>query len=195
MKLQTEKKYYTPEEYLQLEETVEYKNEYLNGEIIPMVGGTTNHNQIAGNFYKKFPLAINNQDYYIYMEGVRLWLSEYNVYTYPDVMVVKGKPIYHEEGTSNVTNPQIIVEVLSKSTQGYDRGDKFQLYRSISTFQEYLLIDQYSYSVEKYYKQSQQEWSLNFYTGESAILKLSSVDWEISLQDLYQRVNFELVED
>ena len=195
MQLETEKRYYTPEEYLQLEEIAECKNEYRHGEIIPMVGGTTNHNQIAGNFYKRFPLTINNQDYYVYMEGVRLWLSEYNVYTYPDVMVVKGQPIYYGEGTSNVSNPQIIVEVLSRSTQGYDRGDKFQLYRSIPTFQEYLLIDQYTYSVEKYYQQSQEQWSLNFYTGKSAILKLSSVDWEISLEDLYQRVNFELGEE
>ena len=194
MQLGTKKRAYTPEEYLQLEETAEYKNEYRNGEIIPMVGGTTNHNQIAGNFYKRFPLTINNQDYYPYMEGVRLWLSEYNVYTYPDVMVVKGQPIYYGEGTSNVTNPQIIVEVLSRSTQGYDRGDKFQLYRSLATFQEYVLIDQYHYAVEKYYKQSQEQWSLNFYTGKNAILAFSSVDWTISLEDLYQRVNFELEE-
>jgi Uma2 family endonuclease len=195
MQLQTGKNYYTPEEYLELEENVEGKNEYRDGEIIQMVGGTTNHNQIAGNFYKRFPLTINNQDYYVYMEGVRLWLSKYNFYTYPDVMVIKDKPIYQGKGTSNVTNPQIIVEVLSKSTQGYDRGDKFQFYRSLPTFQEYILIDQSSYSVEKYYKQCQHQWSLNFYTGKGDILKLSSVNWEITLQDLYQRVNFELVEE
>ncbi|GBF82148.1 Uma2 family endonuclease [Aphanothece sacrum] len=195
MLVQTETKYYTVEEYLELEETAEYKNEYLNGEIIPMVGGTTNHNKIAGNFYKRFPLTINNQDYDIYMEGVRLWLSEHNFYTYPDVMVIKGEPIYHGKGTSNITNPLIIIEVLSKSTQGYDRGDKFQYYRSLPTFQEYILIDQYSYAVDQYIKQSEDKWSLNFYTGENGILKLSSVDWEISLKDLYQRVNFELVEE
>ncbi|ACK68213.1 protein of unknown function DUF820 [Rippkaea orientalis PCC 8801] len=195
MQLQTKPQYYTPEEYLELEETAEYKNEYRNREIIPMVGGTTNHNQIAGNFYRRFPLTINNQDYYSYMESVRLWLAEYNLYTYPDVMVIKGEPIYHGEGTSNVTNPQIIIEVLSKSTQGYDHTDKFQFYRSLPTFVEYILIDQYHYSVEQYIKQSDNQWLVNFYSGETAILKLSSVEWEITLQDLYQRVNFESEEE
>ena len=193
MQLQTEKRYYTHEEYLELEETAEYKHEYFDGEIIPMAGGTTNHNQIAGNFYKKFPLTINNQDYYTYMEGVRLWLPEYNFYTYPDVMVVKGEPSYYGKGKSTVTNPQVIVEVLSQSTQGYDRGDKFKFYRSLATFQEYLLIDQYNYAVEQYWKQSENQWSINFYKGENAILKLVSVDWQISLQEVYQRIEFELV--
>ncbi len=195
MQLQTEKRYYTPEEYLELEETAEYKNEYLDGEIIPMVGGTTNHNKICLNFCRNFPLNINSQAYDIYMEGVRLWLPEYNFYTYPDVMVIKDEPIYHGKGKSNVTNPQIIIEVLSKSTQGYDRADKFKYYRSIPTFQEYILINQYSYTVEQYLKQSEEKWSISFYEGENAILHLVSVDWQISLQDLYQRVDFESVEE
>jgi len=195
MQVKTEKRYYTPEEYLELEETAEYKNEYLDGEIIPMVGGTTNHNQITGNFYKRFPLAVNDQDYYTYMEGVRLWLSEHRCYTYPDVMVIKGQPIYQGKGKSTVTNPQIIVEVLSPSTQGYDRGDKFKYYRSLPTFQEYILINQNSYAVEQYLKQSEDKWTLSFCEGENAILQLASIDWQISLQDLYQRVDFEAVEE
>jgi Uma2 family endonuclease len=192
MQLKTEKRYYTPEEYLQLEETAEYKNEYHNREIIPMVGGTTNHNQIAGNIYKLFPLTINNQDYYTYIEGVRLWLPEHNLYTYPDVMVIKGQPRYHGKGKSNVTNPQIIMEVLSSSTEGYDHGDKFQYYRSLPTFQEYILIDQYRYYVDQYIKQSENQWSVNFYTEENALLKFASVNWQISLQEIYQRIDFEV---
>ncbi|MDB9430976.1 Uma2 family endonuclease [Microcystis aeruginosa CS-555/01A07] len=190
----TETKYYTPEEYLALEETSEDKNEYRQGEIIPMVGATTNHNQIAGNFYRRFPLTINNQDYYTYMETVRLWLSDYSIYTYPDVMVIKGQPLYQSNSQSNVINPLIIVEVLSNSTQSYDRGDKFKFYRSLPTFQEYILIEQSSYSVERYYKQKDDQWLIDFVTGENAVLQLVSVDWQISLQDLYQRVNFDLAE-
>ncbi len=190
----TETKYYTPEEYLALEETSEDKNEYRQGEIIPMVGATTNHNQIAGNFYRRFPLTINNQDYYTYMETVRLWLSDYSIYTYPDVMVIKGQPLYQGNSKSNVINPLIIVEVLSNSTQAYDRGDKFKFYRSLPTFQEYILIEQSSYSVERYYKQKDDQWLIDFVTGENAVLQLLSVDWQISFQDLYQRVNFDLVE-
>ena len=190
----TETKYYTPEEYLALEETSEDKNEYRQGEIIPMVGATTNHNQIAGNFYRRFPLTINNQDYYTYMETVRLWLSDYSIYTYPDVMVIQGQPLYQGNSQSNVINPLIIVEVLSNSTQAYDRGDKFKFYRSLPTFQEYILIEQSSYSVERYYKQKDDQWLIDFVTGENAVLQLVSVDWQISLQDLYQRVNFDLAE-
>ncbi|CCI18215.1 conserved hypothetical protein [Microcystis aeruginosa PCC 9807] len=190
----TETKYYTPEEYLALEETSEDKNEYRQGEIIPMVGATTNHNQIAGNFYRRFPLNINNQDYYTYMETVRLWLSDYSIYTYPDVMVIKGQPLYQGNSQSNVINPLIIVEVLSNSTQAYDRGYKFKFYRSLPTFQEYILIEQSSYSVERYYKQKDDQWLVDFLTGENAVLQLVSVDWQISLQDLYQRVNFDLAE-
>ena len=190
----TETKYYTPEEYLALEETSEDKNEYRQGEIIPMVGATTNHNQIAGNFYRRFPLTINNHDYYTYMETVRLWLSDYSIYTYPDVMVIKGQPLYQGNSQSNVINPLIIVEVLSNSTQAYDRGDKFKFYRSLPTFQEYILIEQSSYSVERYYKQKDEQWLIDFVTGENAVLQLVSVDWQISLQDLYQRVNFDLAE-
>ena len=190
----TETKYYTPEEYLDLEETSEDKNEYRQGEIIPMVGATTNHNQIAGNFYRRFPLTINNQDYYTYMETVRLWLSDYSIYTYPDVMVIKGQPLYQGNSQSNVINPLIIVEVLSNSTQAYDRGDKFKFYRSLPTFQEYILIEQSSYSVERYYKQKDDQWLIDFVTGENAVLQLLSVDWQISFQDLYQRVNFNRAE-
>ena len=190
----TETKYYTPEEYLALEETSEDKNEYRQGEIIPMVGATTNHNQIAGNFYRRFPLTINNQDYYTYMETVRLWLSDYSIYTYPNVMVIKGQPLYQGNSQSNVINPLIIVEVLSNSTQAYDRGDKFKFYRSLPTFQEYILIEQSSYSVERYYKQKDDQWLIDFVTGENAVLQLVSVDWQISFQDLYQRVNFDLAE-
>ena len=193
MQLETKQLYYTPEEYLELEEKTEERNEYRNGQIFTMVGGTTNHNQICLNFCRNFPLNIDNQDYYVYMESVRLWLSEYNVYTYPDVMVIKDKPVYQGKSKSNVINPQIIIEVLSSSTEAYDRGDKFEYYRSLPTFQEYILIDQYRYSVVQYTKQSNNNWLVNFYTGEEAILNLGSVNWKISLKDVYQRIDFEAV--
>jgi len=195
MQLATAKRSYSPEEYLALEEIAEYKNEYRNGEIIPMVGGTTNHNKICLNICRNFPLTINAKDYEVFMEGVRLWLSEYDCYTYPDVMIIQGQPLYHGKGKSNITNPQIIIEVLSSSTKAYDRGDKFQYYRSLPSFQEYILIDQYHYSVEQYIKQSDHQWSINFYTGENALLKFESIDWQISLAAIYQRINFEAEEE
>ncbi|MEC4817020.1 MAG: Uma2 family endonuclease [Scytonema sp. PMC 1069.18] len=195
MVIQTEKRYYTPEEYLILEEKAVDRHEYRDGEIITMPGGTTNHNQIALNFCRKFPLKIENQDYYIYINDVRLWIAQYRFYTYPDVMVIKGKPVYEGTGTTNVTNPSIIVEVLSKSTQDYDRTDKFIYYRSIPEFQEYILIDQYRFYIAQYFKQEEGQWVFNDYQGEEAVLKLASVNFEISFPDLYERVYFELDEE
>ena len=202
MILQTEKKYYTPEEYLTLEEKATDKHEYRDGEIVVMPGGTTNHNQIAGNFYKRFPLNIQKQDYYVYMNDVRLWIPQYRLYTYPDVMVIKGKPIYEGNSKTNVTNPLIIVEVLSQSTRDYDllrsavgvRTDKFEFYRSIPEFQEYILIDQYRFYATQYFKQGDGKWIFSDYKGEESLLKLASDEFEISLKDLYARVDFELDE-
>jgi Uma2 family endonuclease len=195
MVVQTEKRYYTPEEYLELEEKAQYKSEYRDGEIIPMTGGTTNYNKIAGNFYKQFPLTVQGQNYDIYIGDVKLWLPQYRLYTYPDVMVVKGEPVYEGTNTTTITNPCLIVEVLSKSTKDYDKTDKFKYYRSIPEFQEYILIDQYSFSVEQYAKRSPGEWIFKEYEGEDAVLVLDSIEFQIGFREIYARVNFELVEE
>lgn len=195
MVVQTEKRYYTPAEYLELEEKAEYKSEYRDGEIILMTGGTTNHNKIAGNFYKKFPLTLQGQNYDIYIGDVRLSVPRYRIYTYPDVMVVKGEPVYEGTNTTTITNPCLIVEVLSKSTKDYDKTDKFKYYRSIPEFQEYILIDQYSFSVEQYAKRAAGEWIFKEYEGEDAVLILDSIEFQISFRELYARVNFEVVEE
>jgi Uma2 family endonuclease len=194
MILQIQKRY-TPEEYLELEEKAEYKNEYIDGEIVPITGGTTNHNKIAGNFYKNFPLSVNGQDYDVYIGDVKLWIPRYHIYTCPDVIVIKGTPVYQGKGTTIVTNPLAIVEVLSKSTKNYDRSDKFKYYRSIPSFQEYILIDQYSFAIEKFIKQSEGEWIFREYEGEDAILGMDSVEFKISLRDIYARVDFGLDEE
>ena len=191
MVLQTEQRYYTPEEYLELEEKAEYKSEYRNGEIIPMTGGTTNHNKIAGNIYKQLPLTIQGQDYDIYIGDVRLWIARYRLYTYPDVMVVKGKPVYEGTSKTTITNPLLIVEVLSKSTKDYDKTDKFKYYRSIPDLQEYIMIDQYSFAVEQFTKQTAGQWIFKEYEAEGTILVLDSLDFQISCREIYARVNFE----
>jgi Uma2 family endonuclease len=194
MQIQTEKYHYTPEEYLELEEKAEYKNEYRDGAIVPMTGGTTNHNKIVINFCRKFPLTINAQDYDIYAGDIRLWISRYRIYTYPDVMVIKGNPVYEGTGTTTVTNPLLIVEVLSNSTKNYDGGDKFDFYRSLAGFQEYILIDQYRFYVKQFAKNQEGKWVLTEYEGEDSILVLESVEFQISFQELYQRVDFKLSE-
>ncbi|QIR38480.1 Uma2 family endonuclease [Tolypothrix sp. PCC 7910] len=190
MQLETQKRYYTPEEYLEIEEKAEYKSEYRDGEIVPMTGGTTNHNKIAGNFYAYLKFALKGKNYDVYIGDVRLWIPRYRQHTYPDVMVIEGEPIYTGTSTTTVMNPLLIAEVLSKSTKNYDQGDKFLYYRSIPEFQEYILIDQYQYHVMQYVKTAASQWSFTEIEGESATLSLQTVDFQIELHDLYEKVNF-----
>ncbi|AOX01405.1 hypothetical protein BJP34_19925 [Moorena producens PAL-8-15-08-1] len=191
MLLQDKKRYYTADEYLELEEAADYKSEYRDGEIVPMAGGTTNHNKIALNFAAHLKFALKGQAYDIYIGDVRLWIPDYRHYTYPDIMVIKGKPIYTGKGKTTVMNPLLIVEVLSKSTRNYDQGEKFLYYRSIPHFQEYILIDQARYHVIQHTKTSEGKWLLTEQSAENGILELSTIDFKLNFSDIYEGVNFE----
>ena len=191
----TQKRYYTPEEYLALEESAIDKSEYHDGEIVPMPGGTANHNKIAGNFYKKFPLTVNGQDYETFINDMRLWIPHTRRYVYPDIMVIQGEPIYQGSNKTLVTNPLVIVEVLSNSTKDYDRGGKFLAYRSIPEFREYILIDQYSYHIEQFAKNSNSKWVLTEYDSDESVLILESVEFQMPLREIYKRINFEVEEE
>jgi len=184
--------FYTPEAYLELEENTEARHEYRDGEIIPMTGGTTNHNEIAGNLYANLKFSLKKRNYRVYIGDVKLWIPRYRQYTYPDVMVISGTPVYADQGTTTVMNPILITEVLSKSTQNYDQGDKFLAYRSIPELQEYILIDQTCYHVMTYSKQNDQQWLLTEYDREEAVIHFNSFEFEISLSDLYDGVDFSL---
>lgn len=188
----TQQRYYTPEEYLELEAAADYKSEYIDGQIIPMAGGTINHNQIALNLNTELNFTFKKQNYRVYMGDVRLWISEKRIYTYPDVMVIAGEPEFFNNRQDIILNPQVIIEVLSKSTQGYYRENKFASYRAISTFQEYLLIDQTRIYVEHFSKTGKKQWSLREYDEEDEAIAFATVPFEIALQDVY---NKEQVED
>lgn len=192
----TEQKYYTPEEYLQLEETAECKSEYISGQIIPMAGGSINHNRIARNLVTELNTAFKQQDdYEAFIGDVRLWMPKRQIYTYPDIMIVVGEPEYYNRRSDTILNPQVIIEILSNSTKGYDREDKFEAYRTISTFQEYLLVDQTRIHVERFSKTGKKQWSMLEYDAEDEAIKLTSVPFQISLVDLYNKVEFDDVED
>ncbi len=195
MQVQTARDYYTPEEYLKLEEAADYKSEYRDGEIVPMTGGTTNHNKIALNFAANLKFALREQSYDIYIGDVRLWIPRYRQYTYPDVMVIQGEPLYTGTGTTTVMNPLLIVEVLSKSTKNYDQGDKFLYYRSIPEFKEYILIDQTRYHVMQHTKTLDGKWLLTEHESEEAALELNTIEFQISFSNIYERINFEESED
>jgi Uma2 family endonuclease len=190
----TEQLYCTEEQYLAREETAEYKSEYLDGEIIPMTGGSTNHNRITGNVYIALNLALPEQEYDIFIGDVRLWIPKVRLYTYLDVMVIFGEPEYRNNRTDTITNPQVIVEVLSKSTKNYDRGDKFTFYKTLPSFREYILIDQTKIKVEQYSKTENKRWLYNEYDEEDTALVFNSFQLEVPLSGIYKKVNFEEVE-
>lgn len=194
MQIYQEQQYFSPEEYLKLEEVADYKSEYIDGQIIPMAGGSTNHNRIALNLSSALNFAFRQQDYEVFMGDVRLWISKKRIYTYPNVMVVAGEPEYFNNRSDTIMNPQVIIEVLSNSTKGYDREGKFEAYRTIPTFQEYVLIDQTRIYIEQFSKTAKKRWSLCEYDEEDEAIALTSVPFQISLLDLYNKVKFEVSE-
>lgn len=185
-----EKKIYTPEEYLEFEVNSDTRHEYINGEIIPMTGSTPEHNEIASILNAALRLSLKGKPYSIFVADQRLWIPDRNLYTYPDVMVVPRPLQRQQERTDTIINPVMIAEVLSKSTKSYDRDEKFSAYRTIPTFQEYLLIDQYTAHVEQYFKTSSHKWIFTEYNDMESSISLSSIPFEIRLADFYENVEF-----
>jgi Uma2 family endonuclease len=183
----TQAKTHTPDEYLALEFEAEARHEYRNGAIIPMPGGTPAHNEINSILNALLRIALKGRPYSIFIADQRLWIPEANLYTYPDTMVIP-RPLELKPGRKDtVLNPILIAEVLSDSTQAYDRGDKFAAYRTIASLQEYLLIDQSRPIVEQYVKQGENQWLLREYCGVDQRLNLGSIDnVTLPLTDLYE---------
>jgi Uma2 family endonuclease len=179
---------YSPEEYLELETAADYKSEYHDGRIIPMAGGKPNHNQLAINLTSAINYNLRKKPYRVFMSDLRLWIPDYRLYTYPDVMIVQTPLIFAENRQDTIINPLAIAEVLSDSTEKYDRGDKFRMYRSIPGFKEYLLISQTAMQVEKFTKNENDRWVLSEYADKDAKITFDSFEFEIGLDELYDRV-------
>jgi len=193
MQAQIQRQYnnYTPEEYLAFEEQTEYRNEYHDGEIITMTGATFNHNRIVGNVFAALNFHFKNQENYeVAMSDLKVWILQTQRFLYPDVMVIAGQPEYYENRKDAITNPMMIVEILSKSTQDYDKGTKFEHYRSLPSFKEYLLFSQYEYLIEQYTKISDYEWRISYQKNSDAIVEFVSFPFKMSMVDIYNKVNF-----
>lgn len=181
---------YTAEEYLELEINSQDRHEFINGEIVLIAGGTPDHNEITSILNAILRVSLKGKPYSIFASDQRLWVPQLNNYTYPDVMVV-ARPIELQSGrTDTITNPRLIAEVRSKGTRAYDRDEKFAAYRTIPSFQEYLLIDQYRLQVEQYSKTDANKWIFSEYSCMGDRLRLTSVAVEISLADLYENIEF-----
>ena len=184
----------TPEEYLALEEQAEYKSEYFAGKIFAMAGASATHNRIVGNVYARSLSALESVKCTPFMLDLRLWIEEKDVFTYPDVMIICGEPGFYFDRNDTVTNPLMIIEVLSESTKNYDRGEKFEMYRAIPTLREYVLIDQNRVHVERFVK-TDGGWVLSEWNDAAATLQFVSVDFHMPISDIYRGIEFPAPQD
>jgi Uma2 family endonuclease len=191
MVTQLAKKTYTVDEYLDLEIVSEIRNEYRNGEIIPMTGGTPNHTEIAVNLLSVLKVALRGKPFRLFSADQRLWIPDVQIHTYPDVMVAPKPLKMQDRRKDTITNPCFIAEVLSRSTQSRDRSEKFAAYRTIDTFQEYILIDQYRIHVEHYVKTAVNQWLFSEYDEPETEIALQFLDLPIKIADLYDNIDFD----
>ncbi|MCF8246024.1 MAG: Uma2 family endonuclease [Saprospiraceae bacterium] len=182
-------KRYSLDEYFALEEKAEEKHEYHNGKIITMAGGSTSHSKIAVNITRaldnwikaqKLPLIVLNSD-------TKIRIQDFNRNFYPDALVVCEKVNYWNGRTDIITNPVLIFEVLSESTEHYDREDKFRMYRTLPSFKEYVLVNQFKPLVNDYFLQDEKEglWKISSADSLEAKIVLPSIGFELSLADIY----------
>ncbi len=180
----------TVEEYIRMEQETNTKHEYHDGEVFALAGGTINHGLLCGNAYAEIrnKLSKNDNKCIPFTSEVKIYIEKRNSYLYPDCMVICGDIEKSKEESNAVTNPVLIVEVLSRSTAEYDRGDKFYFYRQLSSFKEYVLIEQDRYVVDVHYKSKNSDlWRITRYEGLDKKIKLQSINIEITMEELYFR--------
>ena len=185
------KKFFTPEEYLAMEETGEFKSEYYQGEIFAMAGASANHNRIVMNLVTKLTPALDGSSCEAFMSDLRTRIEKQDAFSYPDITIVCGNMQNYQNREGTILNPFIIFEVLSKSTESFDRGKKFENYRAIPSLQEYILIDQYKILIEQFAIGNEGKWVLTEYSDSEAVLQLYNIDFQIALAEIYNRVQFE----
>jgi Uma2 family endonuclease len=175
----------SPEQYLEIERVAQIRSEYLNGEMFAMAGATARHNAIVNAIGRALYPRIKNRCTY-FTTDMRLLIPATGLYTYPDLSVVCGQVVFAGDREDIVTNPVCIVEVLSDSTADYDRGRKFEHYRSIPSLADYLTIAQDRLHIEHYTRNSDGSWSLRDYNALNDVIRIAAIDAELALADIYQ---------
>lgn len=183
--------YISPEHYLELERASELKHEYYKGEVYAMSGASLPHNDIFHNVYGALTFFLKGKGCKPYGSDLRIHIPQNTLYTYPDISIICGKPETSDSFRDNIINPSVIIEILSKSTKDYDRGTKFNLYRSIKTLKEYILIDSTSISVEIFTRQEDNSWILTEFKQLSDSFLISTISLTLHLKDIYEDVSFD----
>jgi Uma2 family endonuclease len=179
--------HYTAEEYLTLERSASYKSEFHDGQIYAMTGASREHNLITVNIARELSVQLKRRPCEAYMNDMRVKAAEARSYHYPDIVVVCGTPQFEDAQVDTLLNPTVLIEVLSPSTEAYDRGGKFAHYRKIATLREYLLVAQDQPSIERYMRQGD-VWILTEAVGLEASVPLESIDCALSLREVYDKV-------
>jgi Uma2 family endonuclease len=181
---------YTPEEYLALERNAEFRSEYIDGRIIAMSpGGSFPHNYIAGNVYAGLLARFAGRSCHVFIVDVKVRFGCGTNYTYPDVMALCGTPHHEDDHRDILTNPSLIVEVLSRSTEAYDRSDKFAGYKAIASLREYVLVSQDEVKVERHTREGD-FWMRSVETDLDASIELVSVGCTFPMREIYSRTGF-----
>lgn len=183
------KTFVTPEEYLERERIAETKSEYFNGEIFAMAGATREHNLVCGNMFREINSQLRGKPCESYSNDMRVLVPATGLYTYPDIVVVCDEPHFEDDVFDVLLNSTVIVEVLSKSTASYDRGDKFMHYRTIESMREYVIVAQKERKIEHHVKQPDGRWLLTDIRDQD--LKLTSIGCTLTMDEIYERVEFD----
>jgi len=186
------RKYISPEDYLTIERDALERHEYFDGEIFQMAGSSNEHNLITSNIIISLGSQLKKRNCRVYPPDMRVHIPKTGLFTYPDVLVVCGKPQFlPDENLDTLTNPILIIEILSPSTEGYDRGAKFDNYRSLESLREYLLVSQDAKKVIRYTKQTDGSWILMDFIGDKTEIELVSIECRLTMDDIYDKVDLE----
>lgn len=177
------------EEYLAMENASMEKHEYYQGEIIAMSGKKVPHNMITGNLFFALWQKLKGKKFKLFGSDLRIHIQSNTLFTYPDISIICGEILTLNNDDYNVLNPAVIVEVLSKSTKNYDRGEKFKLYRDIPTLKEYILVDSETIHIEVFRLNENNHWELEEYDSLENFLFIKAIDEKIAVSEIYQGVN------
>ena len=186
---------WTEADYLTFERESDTKHEFIDGQVIAMSGASRRHNLIAGSVHYSLYGQLRGGPCEVYQADMRVNVRESGLYTYPDLVVVCDTPDMTDDAVDTLVNPNVIIEVLSPSTERYDRGKKFQHYRQIPSLQAYVLISQDVPHIETFTRQPDDAWQLREASGLDAIVNIPAIDCTLQLSDVYERVTFDESDD
>jgi Uma2 family endonuclease len=178
----------TPEEYLERERTAEFKSEYRDGEIVAMSGASFRHGVIVTNMVIEAGLQLRKRPCKLISTDLKVAVRAANLITYPDVLVVCGPPVFAYDRQDVLLDPIVLIEVLSKSTAKYDRGEKFAAYRTIPSLKEYLTVAQDQIHVEQHVRQTNEQWSFTKFSDAQDVVKLQSISVDLRLAEIYEDI-------